>query len=147
MGDSFSSVEGLVAGGGEAVQAAAFPLMAVLVFGTVENSFGQPTPLASEAELLAVLTGDSPKAEKAMIARVASRPAEGGSTFSTGADVSRFQRSTVPGKARDESMLPGAAAAPAAGGAYPGAAAAGDGPVVKVSRGNAVTVVPVGGKN
>ncbi len=91
--------------------------------------------------------GNDPKAEKAMIARVASRPAEGGSTFSTGADVSRFQRSTVPGKARDESMMPGAAAAPAAGGAYPGAAAAGDGPVVKVSRGNAVTVVPVGGKN
>lgn len=90
--------------------------------------------------------GNDPKAEKAMIARVASRPTEGGSTFSTGADVSRFQRSTVPGKARDNDVLPGATA-PAAGGAYPGAAAAGDGPVVKVSRGNAVTVVPVGGKN
>jgi pilus assembly protein CpaB len=90
--------------------------------------------------------GNDPKAEKAMIARLASRPAEGGSTFSTGADVSRFQRSTVPGKARDDDALPGAPA-PAAGGAYPGAAAAGQGPVVKISRGNSVTVVPVGGKN
>jgi pilus assembly protein CpaB len=90
--------------------------------------------------------GNDPKAEKAMIARVASRPSEGGSTFSTGADVSRFQRSTVPGKARDDDALPGAPA-PAAGGAYPGAAAAGQGPVVKISRGNSVTVVPVGGKN
>ncbi len=87
----------------------------------------------------------NPKAEKAMIARVASRPAEGGSTLSTGADVSRFQRSTVPGKPRDESMA--GAGAPPAGGSYPGAAGAGEGPVVKVSRGNSVTVVPVGGKN
>ncbi len=90
--------------------------------------------------------GSDPKAEKAMIARLASRPAEGGSTYSTGADVSRFQRSTVPGKARDESLMPDAGA-PRPAGVYPGAAAAGDGPVVKISRGNAVTVVPVGGKN
>ena len=81
------------------------------------------------------------------MARVASRPTEGGSTFSTGADVSRFQRSTVPGKARDTSQpFAGAPGAPPAAG-YPGAAPADMGPVVKVSRGNAVTVVPVGGKN
>ncbi|MGE6016142.1 hypothetical protein ACQJ11_26790, partial [Klebsiella pneumoniae] len=42
--------------------------------------------------------GDA-RAEKAMMLAVASQPQSGGSTFATGADVSRFQRSTVPGKA------------------------------------------------
>lgn len=90
--------------------------------------------------------GNDPKAEKAMIARLAARPVEGRSTLTTGADVSRFQRSTVPGKARDDNQNLGGPTAPAAGG-YPGAAPAGLGPIVKVSRGNAVTVVPVGGKD
>ncbi|MGN5373360.1 Flp pilus assembly protein CpaB [Sphingomonas hankookensis] len=40
-----------------------------------------------------------PKAEKAALERIASRPVDGSSTFSTGADVSRFQRSSVPGRA------------------------------------------------
>ena len=44
-------------------------------------------------------------------------------------------------------LLDCAGLAPQAGGGYPGAAAAGEGPTVKVSRGNSVTVVPVGGKN
>lgn len=88
---------------------------------------------------VSVPEGDDPKAEKAMLARVAARPIERGSTFSTGADVSRFQRSTVPGK-------PAERAAPGmTGGPYPGVAARPDGPVVKVSRGNSVTIVPVGG--
>ncbi len=84
---------------------------------------------------VSVPEGNDPKAEKAMLARVAARPAEGRSTFSTGADVSRFQRSTVPGKAADS----------ASGAAPQGAAPRIEGPVVKVSRGNSVTVVPVGG--
>lgn len=94
--------------------------------------------------------GTDPKAEKAMLAAVASRPAEGKGSFSTGADVSRFQRSSVPGKpASDRSMgaMPGVPmAAPAA---FPGGQAPviNQGPVVRVSRGNSVTVVPVGGKN
>lgn len=82
-----------------------------------------------------------PKAEKAMLARVASRPVEGGGSMSTGADVSRFQRSTVPGKPREAE----GGAAPVAGAPYPGVAAVPTGPVVKVARGNSVTVVPVGG--
>ncbi|HEY0621451.1 Flp pilus assembly protein CpaB [Sphingomonas sp.] len=89
---------------------------------------------------VSVPEGNDPKAEKAMLARVAARPIEGRSTFSTGADVSRFQRSTVPGKASE-----GTAVAP--GGALPAAAPKVEGPVVKISRGNSVTVVPVGGKN
>ncbi|PXA99809.1 Flp pilus assembly protein CpaB [Nostoc sp. 3335mG] len=86
------------------------------------------------------------KGEKAMLAGMAARPSNGGGTVSTGADVSRFQRRTVPGKPRDDRS----GSAPAATGQaqYPGGAAPiALGPVVKVSRGNNVTVVPVGGKN
>lgn len=89
---------------------------------------------------VSVPEGNDPKAEKAMLARVAARPQEGRSTLSTGADVSRFQRSTVPGRPMERGpAMPG--------GAYPGGAPKGEGPVVKIARGNAVTVVPVGGKN
>ncbi|MCP3730146.1 Flp pilus assembly protein CpaB [Sphingomonas sp. MG17] len=85
-----------------------------------------------------------PKEEKAVLARVASRPAEGGSTMSTGADVSRFQRSTVPGKPRDDRA--GSGGSP--DGNYPGGTGAKpEGPIVKIARGNSVTVVPVGGKD
>lgn len=70
---------------------------------------------------------DDPKAEKAMLLQVASLPQAGNSTLATGADVSRFQRRTVPGK-------------PAENGAPPA------GPVINVARGNTVTAVPVGGK-
>lgn len=87
-----------------------------------------------------------PKAEKAMLARVAARPIEGGGSMSTGADVSRFQRSSVPGKPRD-TRADMAAAGGAPAGAYPGATGQAPGPVVKISRGNSVTVVPVGGKD
>lgn len=91
---------------------------------------------------VSVPEGNDPKAEKAMLARVAARPLEGRSTFSTGADVSRFQRSTVPGKPMERGR-PGMMAAP-----YPGGTGVQpEGPVVKVARGNTVTVVPVGGKN
>jgi len=83
--------------------------------------------------------GNDPKAEKAMLLQVASQPQAGSSTIATGADVSRFQRSTVPGK-----PPAGATGEPGPGG-FPGAAAP-VGPVVRVARGNSVTDVPVGGK-
>jgi pilus assembly protein CpaB len=81
-----------------------------------------------------------PKKEKEMLARVAARPMEGAGGFATGADVSRFQRSTVPGKSGDRD-------APPVAGNYPGAVAAKKGPVVTVARGNSVTEIEVGGKN
>lgn len=86
--------------------------------------------------------GKDPKAEKAMIDRAESQPSAGKTTFATGADVSRFLRRTVPGKAAAQPGVPGG---PDAAGGYPGGA--GTGPVVNVARGNAVTAVPVGGKN
>ncbi|MFZ5747261.1 MAG: Flp pilus assembly protein CpaB [Pseudomonadota bacterium] len=91
--------------------------------------------------------GDDPKAERDMMARVAKGPVDGASTYSTGADVSRFQRSTVPAKPAAPQFAgpvqPGTDAPSFPGGQAPVA----QGPVVRVARGNNVTVVPVGGKN
>ncbi|OQW79703.1 MAG: Flp pilus assembly protein CpaB [Proteobacteria bacterium ST_bin14] len=90
---------------------------------------------------VSVPDGNDPKAEKAMIMKIASSPSAGGSTFATGADVSRFQRSTVPGKPASEVGGANGTSSP-----FPGGAAA-KGPTVRVARGNNVTEVMVGGKN
>jgi len=87
---------------------------------------------------------EDPKAERRMLLAISNRPIDTNTTFTVGADVSRYQRSSVPAKPSDHS-------AQAAGGAIPGAAG-GDpaarpaGPVVRVARGNIITVVPVGAK-
>lgn len=84
--------------------------------------------------------GNDPKKDRQFLLAVASRPVDTDSSFVTGADVSRFQRRSVPTKA------PAApAAAPAAGGGVSYAAQP-VGPSVRVARGNEITVVPVGGK-
>ena len=110
-----------------------------------DNSAELEQAIASGA--IKVPDGD-PKAEKDMLIRLASQPQTGNTTYATGADVSRYQRSTVPGKADtsaafNSAPMPGApmAAAPQTVTAVP------MGPVVRVARGNTVTVVPVGGKN
>lgn len=91
--------------------------------------------------------GDDPKAEKAALARLAARPIENGTSFSTGADVSRFQRSTVPAKPSDAPPPMVQAGTPPAGN-YPGAPVARPvGPVVRIARGSNLTEVAVGGKN
>lgn len=90
-----------------------------------------------------VPTKGGAKAEQAMMASVANRP-EPGSSVSTGADVSRFQRRTVPSKP-PEAKQNGQQGQTQT---YPGAAApVVQGPTVKVVRGSDTTVVPVGGKN
>jgi pilus assembly protein CpaB len=81
--------------------------------------------------------GTNPAAEKKALAKIASRPVDRGSTYSTGADVSRYQRSSVPAKAdAGPAMAPGGAPV----------AAAYKGPVIRIARGTNVTEVPVGGK-
>jgi pilus assembly protein CpaB len=85
-----------------------------------------------------------PKAEKAMLIQLATQPQTGNSTFATGADVSRFQRRTVPGKPPEALAVGGVPGGAPGSGGYPGAAAA-KGPVVHVARGITVTDVPVGG--
>ena len=88
---------------------------------------------------------DDPAAEKRMLAKVSTRPLDGPSSFSTGADVSRYQRSSIP--AKSAAPADGSQGAPApGGGAFPGAGAVQTGPVVRVARGNNVTAVSVGGK-
>ena len=102
-----------------------------------------------------VPASSDPRAEKAMLVQLASQPSSGSPSFATGADVSRFQRRTVPGKASDGSGGLVSAGGPSArapmmmsnpGMATPAVVVA-TGPVVRVARGNSVTVVPVGGKN
>src|SRR5918995_652324 len=82
--------------------------------------------------------GTNPADERRLLLAVANRPADSNTTYTTGGDVSRFQRRSVPVRS------------PAAGGqggnALSGSAATPAGPVVRVARGNSVTVVPVGAR-
>src|SRR3954471_20729563 len=54
------------------------------------------------------------RAERQMLLAVSSRPVDDNTTYTVGADVSRFQRSTVPGRGRSEGNggAPAVAAAP-----------------------------------
>jgi pilus assembly protein CpaB len=107
-----------------------------------DNSTELEQAIASGA--VKVPDGD-PKAEKAMLLQLASQPQVGNTTFATGADVSRFQRSSVPGKSMEGAApMTGVPVAANAGGVAPAIA---QGPVVRIARGTSVTVVPVGGKN
>ncbi|MEA3052531.1 MAG: pilus assembly protein CpaB [Sphingomonadales bacterium] len=98
---------------------------------------------------------DDPKAERRMLLAIANRPIEGASTYTIGSDVSRFQRGTVPGKSKpvaeagDRVADAITALAANSAGRAPGAEAAASvpkGPVVRVARGNNITLVPVGAK-
>lgn len=77
-----------------------------------------------------------PNAEKTMMAALASRPLDKGS-FVTGADVSRYQRRSVPGKPVESggTAVPGGVVGPS-----------GNGPIVRVARGAQVEAVALGGK-
>jgi pilus assembly protein CpaB len=88
---------------------------------------------------------------------IANQPIDTGSTYTVGAEVSRFQRSTVPSKGGSEAKKsdPAEAWAKAMGsfaGALTGKQQAAQtktvpvGPVVRIARGNNITVVPVGAK-
>ena len=89
----------------------------------------------------------NPAQERQMLLAIANRPVDTNTTFTTGGDVSRFQRRTVP--ARPEERLQQAMTSFGRGvgqalAGQPGAPVAG--PVVRVARGNNVTVVPVGAR-
>ncbi|WP_310469151.1 Flp pilus assembly protein CpaB [Sphingomonas sp.] len=98
-----------------------------------------------------VPAGTDPADERRMLLAVANRPLDTNTTYTTGGDVSRFRRRSVPGRSSSggDSMDPLSKFANALmgrGGAYGGASAEPSGPVVRVARGNAVTVVPVGAR-
>lgn len=88
--------------------------------------------------------GKDPNAEKLMMKKLASVPQAGNASYVVGADVSRFQRRTVPAKTGPAggATMAGETAMPAGGVVAPPS-----GPVVRIARGNSVTEVPVGGKN
>jgi pilus assembly protein CpaB len=87
-----------------------------------------------------------PKAEKQLLIDIASKPIDTRSTYTVGADVSRFQRSTVPPRAPSQAQASnnGNNSNQPAPGAAPVAKPLG--PVVRVARGNNITIVPVGAK-
>jgi pilus assembly protein CpaB len=96
-----------------------------------DNSADLDAAIASDVRDLP--DGKDPGAEKMVLAKIAAQPIDKRSTFATGADVSRYQRSSVPAKV--VATTPGA----------PGSEAIGNGPVIHIARGTAVTNVPVGG--
>ena len=81
--------------------------------------------------------GTNPAQERQMLLAIANRPIDTNTTYSTGGDVSRFQRRSVPARAS-------AQGGQVAGNAI--SAGVATGPVVRVARGNNVTVVPVGAR-
>ena len=85
---------------------------------------------------------DDPNAERRMLLAIANQPIDTNATYTVGADVSRFQRSSVPGRAAEPNTA-GAAPAPSAAASVDGVPS---GPVVRVARGNNVTLVPVGAR-
>ena len=86
---------------------------------------------------------DDPNAERRMLLAVANQPIDRGATYTVGADVSRFQRASVPGRPANEQNNNNNA--PAQGNSS-NAENAPTGPVVRIARGNNVTVVPVGAR-
>ena len=97
-----------------------------------------------------VPAGANPSQERQLLLAIANRPSDNNTTFTTGGDVSRFQRRTVPAKADNAAQLAQAMAGlgKGIGQAMTGQASAPvvTGPVVRVARGNNVTVVPVGAR-
>ena len=82
--------------------------------------------------------GNDEAADRALELTLASQPSDINPTYTTGGEVSRFQRSSMPGPKRDDSAR--ADGAPAAAAAQP------TGPVVRIARGNEVTIVSVGAR-
>jgi pilus assembly protein CpaB len=86
-----------------------------------------------------VPAGTNPAEERKLLLAVANRPADNNTTFVTGGDVSRFQRTSVPARTTS-------APADNGQGQAGGGGAVASGPMVRVARGNNVTVVPVGAR-
>ena len=86
----------------------------------------------------------TPQEEERLLREAMARPDDGKSTYATGADVSRFQRGSMPPQTPRQELQ---ASAPAYSGA-PAAAAPSQpvrrGPVVQVTRGKSTEEVPVG---
>ena len=109
----------------------------------------------NQAELeRAIASGDvnipeniSPEEEEKLLREAMGRPNDGATTFQTGGDVSRFQRSTIPKKKTapaPQTVVTVAAPAPGNGNVTSSPPPVPKGPVVRVTRGKATTEVEVG---
>jgi pilus assembly protein CpaB len=88
-------------------------------------------------------SGD-PRAERQMLLQIASRPMDNNPTYTVGAEVSRFQRSSVPSRQRSNDNNNYAGRSVPSG--IPAMPTQPMGPIVRIARGNNVTVVPVGAR-
>lgn len=86
---------------------------------------------------------DDPNAERRMLLAVSNQPLDSNPTYTVGADVSRFQRASVPGRPVSQSNN---AAAPTGRPGPTNMDGTPTGPVVRIARGNSVTIVPVGAR-
>jgi pilus assembly protein CpaB len=99
-----------------------------------------------------VPVGANPTQEKKYLLSFANRPMDSNTTYTTGGDVSRFQRRSVPSRTPtqpdqgSDPMSKFANALMGKSGDAASPAAVPTGPVVRIARGNAVTVVPVGAR-
>ena len=101
------------------------------------------------AGAIKVPAGTSPDQEKQMLLAMANQPVDNNTTFTTGGDVSRFQRRTVPARTADKAEVMTKATSSfgkGLGQAITGQTGEVTGPVVRVARGNNITVVPVGAR-
>jgi pilus assembly protein CpaB len=119
--------------------------------GTLSLSLRSLADNTAELER-AVAAGDvkvpdnaNPAQERQLLLAVANRPIDSNTTFSTGGDVSRFQRRTVPARSGPQFAQAAAGVGNGVSNAL-GGAVVGAGPVVRIARGNNVTVVPVGAR-
>ncbi|WP_374414775.1 Flp pilus assembly protein CpaB [Novosphingobium colocasiae] len=86
--------------------------------------------------------GATKKQEEDLMRQAMSRPVEGATTYVTGGDVSRFQRTTRPSMAAPAPQM----AAPQMGQVASAPVAVRKGPVVRVTRGKETVEEPVGSK-
>ena len=109
----------------------------------------------SQSELeRAIASGDvtipanaTPEQEEKMLKAAMSRPIDKGTTFVTGGDVSRFQRSTVPSQTSPKAAANYAPQPSYAGKGAGNPAPAYTGPSVRVTRGNTTSSEPVNPKD
>jgi pilus assembly protein CpaB len=97
-----------------------------------DNQTDLDRAIAASADLPA---NASREAEEKLLRQAVAQPADSASTYVTGGDVSRFQRSTMP-RATPQAGAPDSGA--------PAAAAVPTGPVVRVTRGKDTTVESIG---
>jgi pilus assembly protein CpaB len=90
--------------------------------------------------------GATPEQEEKLLKAAMNRPIDKGTTFQTGGDVSRFQRSTVPPKNQPSQGGGYAAPARSSGGSEGNAAPVYRGPSVRVTRGKETEETPVSAK-